>query len=407
MQFKIAIVGLGKLGLPMAAVFAEAGHEVFGIDNSRDRITQVNDVNYIDVEPLVADLIRQNRERLVFTDKYQVIQDVDCVYLILPTPSDSDGKFKNVFLLESLELIGRHLNQSPREQAVVIVSTVMPGSTTGELASVLYSQISEPLHSLKRIIYSPEFIALGSVVQNLKYPDMILVGAESKESARSHLQVIDSFTLNNPKVQILLTIEAELAKIAINTFVTMKISFANFIGELARSIPSEVDPEAICAAIGSDSRIGTKYLRPGLGFGGPCFPRDNIAFASFASDVGLDASLAKATDKINQKIPQSISSWLKKRGNGIDKIAILGLTYKEGTAVIEASQSLMLVNELIGVGFTVGVHDPIINYSILELNPEICILSSLDDLSSYDLVIRAVNCPEYANISHMNMLFLA
>jgi UDPglucose 6-dehydrogenase len=173
---------------------------------------------------------------------------------------------------------------------IVVVSTVLPGDCN-----------ALSLVTGHRIVYSPEFVRLGHVKEDMATPDFILIGADDEHVGREVERVTRSFTETATRHHIVPVIEAELAKIALNTFVTTKISYANMIGEMAEQLGA--DAERVCYVIGSDHRIGNAYLRPGGAYRGPCFPRDNRALAALASRLGTTADLAEATDRINQRQP--------------------------------------------------------------------------------------------------------
>lgn len=397
MKYKVGVVGLGKLGTPLALLIAQAGHTVYGVDLNPNRIMELKSREVLDTEPGVAELLRDSSLKIHFNSTYDELSFVDVIYVIVPTPSLESGFFSNEFVISALEDIGLALAQNVKEQLVVIVSTVMPGSTDGVLSKALLSNIEEKNRIKKKIIYSPEFIALGSVIHNLRFPDIILVGASREEDAKAHLEITKSLAMNSPEVKVLSNQEAELVKLAINTFITMKITFANFIGEIARN-SLEVDATKVCEAIGRDTRIGTKYLSPGLGFGGPCFPRDNRAFSEYAKSLNLSAELAFATESINKSLPKSISSWIISNYPEKKKIAILGITYKENSDVTEESQSIFLANELTQTGCTIMVHDPLLRIKPASLDDKIEFSNEFDDIYSCDLAIKTINWPPYEGI---------
>jgi UDPglucose 6-dehydrogenase len=397
MKFKVGVVGLGKLGTPLALLIAKAGHTVHGVDLNPNRIMELNSRDVFDTEPGVSELLRDSSLKIHFSSKYDELNLVEVIYVIVPTPSLDSGLFSNEFVISALENIGLAIAKNTNEQLIVIVSTVMPGSTDGVLLKALMSNIDEKNRNKKRIIYSPEFIALGSVIHNLRFPDIILVGASREEDAKVHLEITKSLAMNSPEEKVLSKQEAELVKLAINTFITMKITFANFIGEIARK-SQEVDATIVCDAIGRDTRIGAKYLSPGLGFGGPCFPRDNRAFSEYAKSLNLNAELAIATERINKSLPESISSWIISSYPEKRKIAILGITYKENSDVIEESQSIYLANELSQKGWMIMVHDPLLRVKPDTLDDEIEFSNELDDIYSCDLAIRTINWSPYEDI---------
>lgn len=397
MAYTVGVVGLGKLGTPLALLIAEAGHIVFGVDIDSKRVRDLTNKQIHDSEPGVREILGNPNLQIEFATDFKAIELVDLVYLIVPTPSLESGHFSNEYVISALMEIGKSMGKNSKEQLVVVVSTVMPGSTSTVLKDALYSNIPRAHQSKKKIIYSPEFIALGSVIRNLQYPDIILVGSDSRDDASSHLEVTLSLSKNSPEVKVLAVKEAELVKLAINTYVTMKISFANFIGEISRSIEG-IDASKVCEAIGQDSRIGQKYLSPGLGFGGPCFPRDNRAFSEFASSLNLNADLAIATESINKRLPANISTWIKNEHPDKKKIAILGITYKENSEVTEESQSIIIANQLDQLGFGVLVHDPLLNERPTNLGQMIKFTNNLNDIFKCDLALKTINWEPYSKI---------
>jgi UDPglucose 6-dehydrogenase len=218
-----------------------------------------------------------------------------------------------------------------------------------------------------------------------------------RDDAALHVEISLSLCRNSPEIKILSVKEAELVKLAINTFVTMKISFANFIGEISRNTEG-IDASKVCEAIGQDSRIGTKYLSPGLGFGGPCFPRDNRAFAEFSSRLSLHADLALATESINKRLPVNISEWIKNKYPDKKKIAILGITYKENSEVTEESQSIFIAKELYHLGYRVLVHDPLLNQRPTTLEQGVEFTNNLGDIFECDLALKTINWEPYSEI---------
>lgn len=393
----VGVVGLGKLGIPLALLIAQAGHKVTGIDVDVSRVESLRAKNIPDSEPGVQELLRNQDLDIEFHSDFNKLSDSDVIYVIVPTPSLDSGYFSNDFVISALELIGAALSQSTRNQEVVVVSTVMPGSTKGVLVESLHRKIPKENRKNKVILYSPEFIALGSVIYNLEHPDIILVGIENSQDANRHIEITRSIADNSPEIKLLGIEEAELVKLAINTFITMKITFANFIGEIARS-SQDVDAIKVCESIGRDSRIGGKYLSPGLGFGGPCFPRDNRAFSAYSASMGLDASLAKATEKINRTLPTSIAKWVSAKYPKDLKIAVLGLTYKENSEVTEESQSISLANELTELGYKIVAHDPLLRVKPTNLHNGVLFSNEINEIYQCDLALKTINSDQYSHI---------
>jgi len=355
---RISVVGLGKLGSAMAAVMAGKGFTVVGVDINRAYVDAINAGEAPVEEPGLAHLIAQNRERLSATEDYRdAITATDATFIIVPTPSEPDGRFSLRGVLASAASIGNALRNKSGYHLVVLSSTVMPGSTGGAVREQLEQASGKACGTDFGLCYSPEFIALGSVIHDMSHPDMILIGQSDERAGELlesiHRQVVE----NQPSVMRMSFVNAELTKLAVNTFVTTKISYANMLAEICDRLPGG-DVDVVTGALGMDSRIGRKYLKGALGYGGPCFPRDNLAFARLAEEIGLDATLARATHDVNcrqaRRLGDLIISLLPESGSA----GILGLAYKPLTNVVEESQGLALARYLADAGIPVVVFDP-------------------------------------------------
>jgi UDPglucose 6-dehydrogenase len=309
-------------------------------------------------EPGLEELLQQSSGCLSATTDFQhAIGNSDATFIIVPTPSDEQGAFSLRYVLSAVESIGAALRQKVGYHLVVLTSTVMPGSTDNTVRPALER------HSGKRcgrdfgLCYNPEFIALGSVIHDMLNPDLILIG-ESDERAGALLTGIQrSVCANDPPIARMNCVNAELTKLAVNTFVTTKISYANMLAQVCERLPG-ADVDVVTSALGLDSRIGRKYLRGALGYGGPCFPRDNQAFARLARSVGVHAAVAEATDVQNRQQIVRLAEAVQARLPANGRVAILGLSYKPNTDVVEESQGLELARHLMQVGVPVVLHDP-------------------------------------------------
>ncbi len=355
---RLSVIGLGRLGAPMAAVFADRGHRVIGVDVNAEAVRAVNQGLAPVREPQLADYIGRNRERLSATsDCGQAVVDSDATFIIVPTPSESDGAFSMRYVLEAAAIIGEALRDKKGYHLVVLSSTVMPGATEGHLLPALER------HSGKRcgrdfgLCYNPEFIALGSVIQDLLHPDMVLIGEHDERSGEILADFQRGICNNSPSIQRMNLVNAELTKLSVNTFVTTKISYANMLAEVCETLEG-ADVDVVTAALGIDSRIGRKYLKGALGYGGPCFPRDNVAFAALGRREGVAALLAEATDEVNRRqtarLAKLVSAHLPEQGT----VGVLGLSYKPDTPVSEKSQGLLLAQHLVEQKLAVVVYDP-------------------------------------------------
>jgi UDPglucose 6-dehydrogenase len=354
---RISVIGLGKLGAPLAAVLAAKGFDVIGIDHHADLVAALAAGDAPVPEPGLERLIDAARSRLTATTNIaDAIARTETTFVIVPTPSKADGTFSNAQVIAAVREIGTALRARTGYHLVVITSTVMPGSTGGPIRDALEATAGRPIGQTIGLCYSPLFVALGSVIENMLNPDFVLIGESDSRAGDALADIYRAVCGSRPAIQRMGFVNAELTKLAINTYVTMKISFANTLSAICDRMP-EADARAIAAVMGRDSRIGAKYLNPGLGYGGPCFPRDNVAFANLAREVGVCAALTEATDQINRAQPARIVNLVRTllaRGT----VGILGLSYKPDTSVIEQSQGIEIAALLARAGYRVRVFDP-------------------------------------------------
>lgn len=395
----ISVIGLGKLGSPLAAVLASKGHQVVGVDLNPEYVSSINAGRAPVQEPGLQKLIDANGGRLRATgDIAAATAASEVSFIIVPTPSGIDGTFSNKHVLAAVADIGRALRNSSSYHLVVITSTVMPGATAGVIRDTIERNSGRQVGDSLGLCYSPEFIALGSVIPNLLRPDFVLIG-ESDRRAGDMLQAIyEGVCENRPIVCRMNFVNAELTKLAVNTFVTTKISYANMIGDVCDRLP-DADADVVMTAIGQDSRIGTKYLKAALGYGGPCFPRDNVAFTALARSLGARADIAEATDMVNRYQLDRLIERVQSRLSA-GTVGILGLAYKPNTAVIEESHGVALAHLLADRGYRVVGHDP------LALGSAAAVLGSkmipaetaAECVRQADLVIIATPWPAYSDL---------
>ncbi len=356
---KLCVVGLGKLGAPLATVLASKGYIVRGLDVSSDTVKLLNQGSAPVDETGLQDLLDTCSERISATSDYSIaLENAEATFVVVPTPSREDGLFSIDFVLEAVRGIGAALKLSgARDHLVVITSTVAPGSTGGPIRAALEESSGLVVGQSVGLCYSPEFIALGSVVRDILYPDLILVGASDARSGQRLAELLSAVSDDDPPVMQMNLVNAELAKLAVNTFVTTKISYANMLAEVCERLPG-ADAAVVTAAVGLDSRIGTKYLQPATPYGGPCFPRDNAALAATARTVHVSADLAEATDAVNKRQLVRLADLVCSRMPPGGHASILGLAYKPGTSVADASTGIGLAAELRSRGVATSVYDP-------------------------------------------------
>jgi UDPglucose 6-dehydrogenase len=358
MVSSVSIIGLGKLGAPMAACFAASGLRVTAVDVDAKKVDAVNRGLSPVNEPGLGELIRASGGRLrAIHDIEAAVRDSEITFIVVATPSEPSGGFSLRYALPSCEAIGKALRTKPGFHLVVLTSTVMPGSTASEIRAMLEQSSGKRCGEDFGLCYNPEFIALGTVIRDFYNPDFVLIGESDLRSGGLLESVYKRVCKNSPLIARMNFVNAEITKLAVNTYVTTKISFANMLARLCERLP-ESDVNVVTGALGLDSRIGPKYLKGAVSYGGPCFPRDNRAFAALAQGVGATSDLAQATDRFNRAQIKLLADLVRQHQSNGGSIGILGLTYKPDTDVMEESFGLLLAQELANSGVPIVVHDP-------------------------------------------------
>lgn len=393
----VAVIGLGKLGAPMAALLAEAGYTAIGVDVAEAAVRAINAGRPPVSEPGLAALIKAVRPRLsATTDLRAAVRAARVAFIVLPTPSLADGRFDPSAVAQAATQIGAAVRDSPRPPLVVVTSTLSPGDMDRVIRPALRAGAGHETGDAIGLCYSPEFIALGRVLRDMRAPDFLLIG-ESDAAAGERLErLYGRLCPGAPPVARMTFFEAELAKLAVNNFVTMRISFANHLARICERAGS-ADIDTVTRAIGLDSRIGPKYLNGAMSYGGPCFPRDTRALRRLALDLGLDAPLSAATDAVNERHLDHIAARVSDAAGPGGPVAVLGLSYKPDTAVLDASPSLGLIDRLVTAGHAVVAHDPAARPDATRLGPAVRLEADAQACADQaDTILIATPWPQYA-----------
>jgi UDPglucose 6-dehydrogenase len=395
---RVSIIGLGKLGASMVAAIASRGGEVIGVDVVPAAVDAVAagraPVQETDLDATLA----ANRARIRATlDAGEAVRDSSITFVIVPTPSDARGAFSFAAAARAFEAIGRALRTKDTWHLVVLTSTVLPGTTRQALLPALERASGKTAGRDFGLCYSPEFIALGSVIHDFLNPDFTLIGeldARSGETLEAYYGLVMA---NHAPARRMSLENAELAKISVNSFVTMKITFANMLAALCEAIPG-ADVDVVTHALGSDRRIGSRYLTGGLGYGGPCFPRDNVALAFLAGALDAPALGPRATDAVNAGIPERIVARVAPLVPAGGTVGVLGLAYKPASHVVEAAQGVALVDAFLARGLRVVAFDPL----VASLPGRIDALRTAADpqavVAAADVVVIATPDPVFASL---------
>lgn len=308
----LSVIGIGKLGLPLAAYYAYRDYKVIGVDVNKATVDAVNKGKTTIYEPGLEELLRNPHGRLTATTDIKfAVQNSDITFILVPTPSEKHGGFSTKYAEEVARQIAEALKGKNDFHVVVLTSTVLPGATEMVIKPILEKVSGKKCGIDFGLCYNPEFIALGSVIKDLSSPDAVLIGESDEKSGDILTEVYKTVCTNNPPVARMSPYSAELAKLALNVFVTTKISLANAFTEICEQLPGG-DIDAVTRFLGLDSRIGPKYLKGGLGFGGPCFPRDNLAFIYLAQRLKTQAWLQDATHKVNRHQNERVARLIRK-----------------------------------------------------------------------------------------------
>ncbi len=360
-KLKLSVIGLGKLGICAAVCPAYKGYKVIGLDIDKKTVALVNKGKAPVIEPGLQVLLNKAKKNLRATqDSEKIIKESNVTFLIVPTPSKPDGHFSDKLLLSALIPLSKSLRHKNSYHLFVITSTVSPGTIESSLIPLIEKYSGKILNKDFGICYNPEFIALGSVIHDTLNPDMVLIGESNKKAGDILEKFYKNLCDNKPYIARMSIISAEIAKISLNAYITMKISFANTLGNLCERI-SGAEVDKISKALGADKRIAPSYLRAGLAYGGPCFPRDGRAFTAFAKKYFYDAKLVKATDAINKLQIELITKKVQNifKNSHSNTVSILGLSFKPDTPVIEESAAIFLIKELLKSKAEITVYDPL------------------------------------------------
>lgn len=376
---KFSIIGLGKLGYSMAVAIAKQGFDVIGVDINKEIVKMIT----LSISPVletgVDELLKQNKSRFRATSSYSdAILNSSVTFVVVPSPSDENGAFSLKYISNAFRQIGKVLATKHEFHLVVLSSTVLPGSTRYGLLPILEGESGKKCGTDFGLCYSPEFIALGSVVDNFLNPDFTLIGESDRFSGDILERVYTQILEKQVPCRRMSFENAEVTKLALNSYVTAKITFANMIAALCEKIPG-CDIDIISDALALDSRIGGKYLTGAIGYGGPCFPRDNLALDYIAAAMGCRLPLPREIDNYNRLIPTRIVERLATYIPSRITIGVLGLAYKPYTPVTEESQGVYIATSLAQKGYRVLAYDPLVIKDVKVGLPELVELQ--EDLS--------------------------
>jgi UDPglucose 6-dehydrogenase len=356
---KIIVVGSGYVGLVTGACFAESGVNVTCVDNNPVKIDQLKKGTVPIYEPGLEDLVRRNvdKKRLVFTTNIgDGIEGTEVIFVAVGTPPEEDGSADLKHVLEVAKDIGRVIS----DYVVVVTKSTVPVGTSEKIRSTIQNELDKRKVSVSFDMASnPEFLKEGAAVEDFLKPERIVIGTDNEKTQETMKRLYMPFVLNNHPILFMDIASAEITKYAANAMLATRISFINEIANLCDILGADIN--YVRKGIGSDSRIGSKFLYPGTGYGGSCFPKDVKAIIKTAADYDYELNVIKAVEKANEfqknvifnKIMTFFNNNLRNR-----KLGIWGLSFKPKTDDIREASAIILIENLLAAGAKIRAYDP-------------------------------------------------
>jgi UDPglucose 6-dehydrogenase len=360
----VAVMGLGYVGLTMAACLAERGISTIGIDVDKEKISQLKKGRSPIHEPRIEEMIERNIRsgRLRVTDNCQeALENSQMTFITVGTPRSSNGKMEFEQMRLASEAIGKALKDTQPYHLIVVRSTVIPGTTGRIIRPIVESNSKKSCPKDFGLCVNPEFLREGSAVENMLEPDRIVIGEIDKRSGDMLERFYDRVYMGHLPPMLKTTLDnAEIIKYATNAFLATKISFINSIANLCERIAGS-DVEIIAKGVGLDPRIGPLFLEAGLGWGGSCFPKDVKTILAFGTELGLDLPIIRATMEVNESRPSMAVDKVKELLIDLQgkTVAVLGLAFKPNTDDVREAVSIKIINRLLEEGASVRAYDPV------------------------------------------------
>ena len=350
---KIAVVGTGYVGLVVGACLAENGNDVICVDKDQGKIATLEAGRMPIYEPGLEELVRRNHseERLTFTtDLHAAVQASAIVFIAVGTPQSEDGSADLQHVLAVARDVGRAMNK----YTVIVDKSTVPVGTAKKVKATIAAETTQPFG----VVSNPEFLKQGAAIEDFMKPDRVVIGCDDQRSADMMREVYAPFTRTGAPIMVMDTASAELSKYAANSILATRISFMNEIANVCELVGADVDH--VRRAIGSDRRIGSSFLFPGVGYGGSCFPKDVKALIRSSADHGYDFRILEAVEAVNQsqkaRLVQKMQDYFGElRGR---TIALWGLAFKPRTDDMREAPAITIVEQLLSLGATIRAYDP-------------------------------------------------
>ena len=357
---KIAIVGTGYVGLVTGTCFAELGVNVVCVDIDQNKIKQLQNGDIPIYEPNLDNLVLRNVKagRLCFsTDLTSVLDDVEIVFSAVGTPPDEDGSADLKYVLEVARTIGKNMNK----YLLIVTKSTVPVGTAQKIKTTIKEELRVRNINLDFDVASnPEFLKEGDAIEDFMKPDRVVIGVDSERAKELMTRLYKPMFLNNFRVIFMDIFSAEMTKYAANAMLATRISLMNDIANLCERVGADVS--MVRKGIGADSRIGNKFLYPGCGYGGSCFPKDVKALIKTAQQNNYTMKVLEAVEEVNERQKNVLFEKFVNRFKGEvegKRVALWGLAFKPGTDDMREAPALVLIENLLRVGCRVKVYDPV------------------------------------------------
>lgn len=351
---KIAVVGTGYVGLVTGTCLAETGNDVICVDIDKEKVQKMQNGIVPIYEPHLDVLFERNikQKRLSFTtDLESAVSDAEIIFLALPTPPDEDGSADLSYVLGVAEQLGKIIS----DYKIIIDKSTVPVGT----AEKVHAAVAKHAKVEFDVVSNPEFLREGFAVDDFLKPDRVVIGTESERAIKVLTELYKPYVRQGNPIIFMDEKSAELTKYAANAFLATKITFMNEIANFCEKVGADVD--SVRAGIGSDTRIGKRFLFPGIGYGGSCFPKDVQALAKSGVEEGYEFQILKAVMDVNQKQKTALMPKIMSHFNGDikgKKVALWGLAFKPDTDDIREAPALYLIDELLAAGASISAYDP-------------------------------------------------
>jgi UDPglucose 6-dehydrogenase len=364
---KVLVFGSGYVGLVTALCLSDFGNMVYCIDPDKNKIDTLNSGEPHFFEPKLKDILQDNLDKKLIKfdlDANKYLNQVDLVFIAVGTPDMEDGSSN----LEYVHDVANYIGENLQKDLVIVIKSTVPVGTGDKVEEIIQNKLRQRNKDLFfDVLSNPEFLSEGNAVDQCKRPERIILGSDIDYSINLLKRLYAPFVRNHDRILVMSRRSAEFTKYAANVFLATKVSFMNEISRITAKLG--VDIESVRLGIGSDSRIGYKFIYPGCGFGGSCFPKDLSSLRYVARSNKIDTPILDAVQLVNRQQKHLLADKVKQHfGDDLSgkTFAIWGLSFKPGTDDMRKAPSLVIINDLLDAGASIKAYDPMVNKDILD-----------------------------------------